>query len=187
MKKWEKVKQLFEKEIEKIWLTEPLEIKKIRWGIMPPKIRAGSYDQYFSSLSHLATYIVLLGPHLLYNLLLAADRENITLDVLRDFARISLVEGFCPTRFLADMGLQKIHELSREYLKALNTVKTKDEFKELTGAFFTYANRTHRWVYNIFPWGLGTIFPQRKAEEIIEMAELLRKHGSKRVTSHIIF
>ncbi|XBS69335.1 hypothetical protein ABK905_23325 [Acerihabitans sp. KWT182] len=58
---WRDAKTLIDKEIDRVWLEEPEEIQKIRWGIIDSG--AGSGEQSFSVLVHLEAYLMLVRCH----------------------------------------------------------------------------------------------------------------------------
>jgi hypothetical protein len=66
-----------------------------------------------------------------------------------------------------------MHQIGQMYSDALDTLTTKAEYVELTGAMMTYVVRMHRWVHHIFPWNLGVAFPHRKPEEVLGIARAL--------------
>ena len=65
-----------------------------------------------------------------------------------------------------------MHELGQAYADSLDSVKTKEEYVEITGAMMTYVIRMHRWIHFIFPWNLGVAFPHRKPAEITSIAAI---------------
>jgi hypothetical protein len=69
--------------------------------------------------------------------------------------------------------LQKIWEFTQEVLGALDSVKSKEDYKELINALNTYVAVVHGWIHHYFPWNIGELFPQRKKAEILKMAELV--------------
>ena len=71
--------QLINDEIDRIWLEEPLECKRLRQGIIPTG--AGSGGQYFSTQVFALTYTLTLGEHLLFDLLKVANDSSISLDL----------------------------------------------------------------------------------------------------------
>ena len=48
---WREAKAIIEKEIDRVWFDEPVEIQKVRWGVIDSG--AGSGEQSFSVLVHL--------------------------------------------------------------------------------------------------------------------------------------
>lgn len=168
---WHKVKQQIENAIDLVWLEEPLEVQRIRLGIIEGG--AGTGGQYFTNLVFLQTYTLMLGQRILYSLMLVAKKPQTNLEMVRMFTRALMSDSFHPTEFLADLGLHSMHELGTAYLEALDDLQTKEEFMELTGVFMTYATRMHRWIHFIFPWNIGVLFPQSTTEEYQEIAKML--------------
>lgn len=168
-KNWKQVKESIEREIEKVWIEEPDEIKKLRFGIVPTK--AGTYGQYFTTLIWGSAEVRCLGYISLYNLIRASEGEAFTLEQCKKLARL-----FIPTtsNFLGYCALPTVGRLADDLLESLETLQTKDNYRELMMAFWTYVNRMQMWVHHIFPWGLALNFPQRTFEEIKEMSKLAK-------------
>ena len=97
------------------------------------------------------------------------DDPSFTLDQLKILARYYLPIG---SEFLGYRGLKKVWELTQDVLGALDTVNTKDEFRELMNSLNFYVSIIHGWIHHYFPWYLGELFPRRKAEDVKKMAEL---------------
>ena len=76
--------------------------------------------------------------------------------------------------FQATCGLEKQWELVQDMMGVLDTLKTKDDFKELMDAMIFYSSALHGWVHNFFPWYIGELFPQVKAEDLKEKARLMK-------------
>jgi hypothetical protein len=74
---------------------------------------------------------------------------------------------------MADLGLENMFEIGQLYSNALETLATKEEYIQLTGAMQTYINRMHRWAYFIFPWHLGVAFPHRKPAEVRSFSNIV--------------
>ncbi|MCW5223406.1 hypothetical protein D8B23_05005 [Verminephrobacter aporrectodeae subsp. tuberculatae] len=154
---WRAVKKDIVREIERVWLNEPLEITKIRHGIIDSG--AGSGQQSFSVLVHLEAYLMLVGADVMYRFLKVSQYENIQLPELVKMTKEFLVGTFNAFEFLTDLGITHMHEMGDRYAAALDLVQTKEEYVELTGTMMTYVIRMHRWVHYIFPWNLGVAFP----------------------------
>jgi hypothetical protein len=168
---WREAKQLIEAQIDRVWLDEPLEIRKIRWGIIDSG--AGSGGQSFSVLVHLEAYLMLMGADVFYRFLKVSQFPEIELETVVKMTREFVCGSFNVFEFLEDLGLTGMHELGQRYSDAMATLASKDEYVELTGAMMTYIVRMHRWIHFIFPWNLGVAFPHKKIGEVAHFAQLL--------------
>ena len=168
---WKAVRDKINGETERIQFTPPDEVLKIfRYGIIDSQ--AGSYDQYFTTMIFAEGDCRALAFYNANNLLIVAEEESFTLDHLRIMARLYLPLG---SEFLGYCGLKKIWEYTQDVLGALDTLKTKEDCKELINALNTYVAVVHGWIHHYFPWNIGELFPQKKKEEILKMAELSRE------------
>lgn len=173
---WKDAKVAIEHQIDRVWSQEPDEIQKIRWGVIDSG--AGSGQQSFSVLVHLEAYLMLVGADVMYRFLKVAQYEDVEVPTLVRMTREFLTGTFNAFEFLTDLGLTNMHEIGQAYSDSLDTVKTKEEYVEVTGAMMTYVIRMHRWIHFIFPWYLGVSFPHRKPAEVIGLARLLETRGN---------
>lgn len=168
---WRKAKQQIEAQIDRVWLDEPVEIQKIRWGVIDSG--AGSGGQSFSVLVHLEAYLMLTGADILYRFLKVAQYTETNLEMLVKMTWEFVCGTFNTFEFLEDLGLTGMHALGQMWVDSMVTLGSKEEYLELTGAMMTYVVRMHRWVHFIFPWNLGVAFPHRTAAEITRFAPLV--------------
>ncbi|KAF3481806.1 Cyclophilin-like protein [Arthroderma uncinatum] len=168
---WRKAKATIEKEIDRVWLQEPEEIQKIRCGVI--ESGAGTGEQYFTVLVHLEAFLMVLGGDLIQRLLKISQYDDVQLPTLIRITRELLIGDFDLFEFMTDLGLTNMHQISQMYSEALDTLTTKEEYAQLTGAMVTYVNRMHRWSYFIFPWNLGVAFPHRKPSEIAALSKMI--------------
>jgi len=165
---WKAVQNKIEKETEKIQYTPPEEVLKIfHYGIIDSG--AGSYGQYFTTMVFAEGDCRALAFYNANNLLIIAEEESFTLEHLKIMARLYLPLG---SEFLGYCGLEKIWKFTQDVLGALDTLTTKDDYKELINALNTYVAVVHGWIHHYFPWNIGELFPQKKKEDILKMAEL---------------
>jgi hypothetical protein len=167
---WREAKSEIERQIERVWIKEPNEIQKIRWGIIDSG--AGSGSQSFSVLVHLEAYLMLTGADVMYRFLKVSTYEDVPLPTLVRMTREFLVGTFNAFEFLTDLGLTNMHEVGQMYADSMDTLKTKEEYVELTGTMMTYVIRMHRWIHYIFPWNLGVAFPHRMPNEVAAIAAI---------------
>jgi hypothetical protein len=161
---WRDAKREIERQIDRVWLDEPTEVQKVRWGVIDSG--AGSGGQSFSVLVHLEAYLMLTGADVMYRFLKVSQYPEMELGTLVRMTREFLVGTFNAFEFLTDLGMTNMHEIGQAYADSLSTVKTKEEYVELTGAMMTYVIRMHRWIHYIFPWNLGVAFPHRLPAEV---------------------
>lgn len=167
---WREAKAEIERQIDRVWISEPEEIQKIRWGVIDSG--AGSGDQSFSVLVHLEAYLMLVGADVMYRFLKVSQYPDVELTTLNRMTKEFLSGTFNVFEFMTDLGLTNMHEIGQLYSDSLDTLSTKEEYVELTGAMMTYVIRMHRWVHFIFPWNLGVAFPHRKLSEIAAIAKI---------------
>jgi hypothetical protein len=168
---WREAKALIEKEIDRVWFEEPDEIQKIRWGVIDSG--AGSGEQSFSVLVHLEAYLMLVGADVMYRFLKISQYDDMELSTLNRISREFLTGTFNVFEFMTDLGITNMHQLGQMYSDALDTLTTKEEYVQLTGAMMTYVIRMHRWIHYIFPWNLGVAFPHRKPAEVLSLAKVV--------------
>jgi hypothetical protein len=101
--------------------------------------------------------------------LIVAEEESFSLEHLKIMARLYLPLG---SEFLGYCGLKKIWEFTQAVLGALDSLKTKEDYKELINSLNTYVAVVHGWIHHYFPWNVGELFPQKKRSDLLKMAEL---------------
>ncbi len=170
---WLDAKLIIENEIDRIWLDEPEDVQKIRWGIIDSG--AGSGEQSFSVLVHLEAYLMLIGADVMYRLLKISKYPDVSLAALNKITKEFLIGTFNVFEFLTDLGLANMHHIGQIYSDSLDDLDTIDEYVELTGSMMTYVTRMHRWIHFIFPWNLGVIFPHRKPTEFLSLSKIIPK------------
>lgn len=166
-----------DREIKAIWGNEPDDVKRLRLGIVPSG--AGSFDQYFSTMVFALTYTLTMGEHVLYGLLKAADNEKIPLSALQELTREHLSTGFDAPMFIGYVLAPNAKVFADQIVEVLDQVSSRDEFKKLVGAYFTYLNILHWWLHIYFPWSLGSAFTQVDRERVAELQRLLPAAGRR--------
>lgn len=147
-----------EEETRRVWSEEPYEITLIRNHVT--LTGAGSEGQYFSVLVHLEAFMMLLGPHVIFRILLLSRDPDFGTYELREAMIGVLKRPFDQFEFLGDLGLASTHRLGRRYLELLEEAD-REEFVRMTSAFLSYFNRMYQWIHLVFPWKLGEQFPKR--------------------------
>ena len=160
-------------ETDRIWMDEPYEITLIKNGLILSG--AGSNGQYYSVLVHLEGFMMFLGPHVIYRLLLLTKDPDISLYAIREVTITLLSRPFDQFKLLSDLGLPSAHKLGSRYLEALETIETREDFLELTGNLLSYVNRLYQWIHFIFPWSIGSSFPKRKPSEVASQLDAIER------------
>jgi hypothetical protein len=168
---WRAVVAEFESNIDRIWLEEPPELRKVVAGVI--ESGAGSGKQVFSVLVHLEAYLMIVSQDIIFRFQKTSLHDNIDLEQLVTMTREFLFGTFHIFEFMEDLGLTGMHELGEKYNKALDLISTKEEYRDLTGSLHTYIIKLHQWAHLLFPWKLGVAFPHRSAEEVRSLAQIL--------------
>lgn len=168
---WRGVVAEIENNIDRIWLEEPPELRKVLAGVMDSG--AGSGKQVFSVLVHLEAYLMIVSQDIIFRFQKSSLHENIQLEQMVTITREFLFGTFHLFEFMEDLGLTGMHELGEKYNKALDLVETKEEYRELTGSMHTYIIKLHQWIHLMFPWKLGVVFPHRSAGEVKSLAGIV--------------
>lgn len=167
---WRSVKDTIDAETKSIWSVEPDDVRRLRLGIVPSE--AGSFNQYFSTLVFALTYSLVLGEHTVYGLVKGADNEIVGLGALKELTREHFGSGFESPSFLGYVLAPNAHAYGNDILAVLDEIETREDFKALLGAYFTYLNILHWWLHIYFPWYLGSAYPQVGRAQIAEMNRL---------------
>jgi hypothetical protein len=171
VKDWREVVAEIESNIDRIWLEEPPELRKVVAGVMDSG--AGSGKQVFSVLVHLEAYLMIVSQDIIFRFQKSSLHDNIDLDQMVTITREFLFGTFHLFEFMEDLGLTGMHELGEKYNKALDLVTTKEEYRDLTGSMHTYIIKLHQWIHLMFPWKLGVVFPHRSPAEIKSLARIV--------------
>lgn len=169
---WRQAKAIIEKEIDRVWFEEPIEVQKVRWGIIDSG--SGTREQSFTVLVHLEAYLMLVGADVMYRFLKVSQYEDMQLATMNRLTREFLTGTFNVFEFMTDLGMTNMHEIGQMYSDALDTLETKEQYVELTGTMMTYVIRMHRWIHLIFPWNLGVAFPHRLPAEVQAFSRLVQ-------------
>jgi len=155
--------------------NEPLELSKMKHGIIDS--RAGSYGQYFSTMVFTLIYTLAIAEISIYDLLKLSSEDDISLDVLKKITTVKFSSGFQPTEFLGYCALTKTHDFMQRILSMLEHVEDKGEYRKLVGAYASYITVLHWRLHIIFPWNLGSFFPQITKERAGEIISLMEKRS----------
>ena len=177
-KDWREVKKEIEAEIDKIWLNEPEEVKKSRLGIFPSG--AGVYGTYLGNLVFLNGDIAAVGYSFAEEpMLKSLSNPSFTLEQCKQLFHwftadtCELLGGTygekCPAPW---MNMGTLCRLYKDAVGCYDTIKTKEELKELLDSWYIYLDRLYRWIFFMFPWYVGTMFPKKELKDVEELAKL---------------
>jgi hypothetical protein len=166
-KNWQDLRDRMLAETERIWFEEPDELKELRLGVL--KNKAGSYDQYFTTIDFANGMIRDFSMYTMYPILKLALNPNIPLEQMKD-----IVKAFHPpyTDYLRYSGYITLDAFDREFISLMDTFESKDDFIDCYKAFLRYANKVAAWSYHYFPWEIMALYPQKTAEHVNELARL---------------
>jgi len=167
---WREVKNKLDKESQSIQFNPPDEVIRLfKYQIVPSG--QGTGDQAFSTMVFCEGDCRALAYYGVLCLVRLVDDPSFTLEQMK-----TLFKEFVPlsAQFQGTCGLEKLWTFVQEVMSALDTVKTKGEFKELLDALSFYVSILHGWVHQYFPWYAGELFPKRKPDDLKEMEKLMR-------------
>ncbi|NLJ79252.1 MAG: hypothetical protein GX329_07810 [Tissierellia bacterium] len=160
------LKQVIEKEIEDIWVTEPKDIYNIKNGYLGSE--AGVYDQYFTPLVMLSGEVRALGIHTFSSLLDFSEKSEFTLDILKTMTKRMLKIDVGVIEFF---GLKKYGRILTSFHDLVDSIEDKEEFKDMITLMFTLTNRYQMWLHQIFPWGYCMHMPKQGPKDYKEIYE----------------
>lgn len=162
-------------EIERIWLEEPEQVRKLRTGFIDSD--AGSYGQYFSTFVFVDGEIRALG-YLCYTTVLNVIEDS-SFDAVHIRKLAKLLIPVC-AEFLGYCGFTKVWEFSRRFLDLVDRTESKEGLKELVRSLVLYVNRMHGWVHYYFPWGLGSQYRIKGEDDIEQLESLIKKRKERK-------
>lgn len=168
---WKDVVKELNSNIDRVWLEEPKELRNVFNGVIGSG--AGSGKQVFSVIVHLEAYLMIVSQDILFRFMKSSTHENVGVDQLKSITREFLFGTFHIFEFLEDLGLDGMHALGSKYDAALDTVTTKEEYRDLTAPLHAYVAKMHQWTHLMFPWKLGVAFPHRSVAEVKSLAEIV--------------
>ena len=143
-------------ENQKIWITPPAEVLNMHQGRITS--RAGSYDQYFSTLVFLNGETRPLGYCALNGLVRLCENDAVDVATLRTIAPNFIRT---PAEFLGYCGLETLWTFTQDVIAVMPHLKTKDQFRAVVGALALYANILNTWNLQYFPWMHGKEYRAR--------------------------
>ena len=135
-----------EKEIDAIWLKEPLEVTLSKKGYFPGRAGA-AHGNYFGNLFFQVSELQGLGPYIIEPLFYQALADD-------SFDVEHLKKMFIYTYY------RKCKLLGDEDPDGAPAAWFKKDLKDLLWSWFGYLTRMYRWFHTIFPWEVcGQLIP----------------------------
>jgi hypothetical protein len=169
MMNWKDVRDLLNTEAEALRFTPAPEVVRLfQHQIVPSGM--GTAGQAFTTMVFAQGDLRALFSYNTLCLARLVDRPTFTLEALKE-----MYHEYVPmsAEFLYTCGLERVWDLTKMVMAALDTLKTKAEFKELIDANVYYLSVVAGWVHILFPWYIGELFPQQKPEKVKEAARFL--------------
>lgn len=178
---WTEVKDEIEKEIDKVWFDEPIEVTASRLGIFPSG--AGAHGTCIGNLFFLISDNMALGWAMVEPAIYSAIADDtFTVEHCKRMFRYldgcvtKLLGGKnepeCPAAWLNQPNTWKFY---CDIVEAFDTIDNKKDLKSLLWSWQNYITRMCRWYHIIFPWDVvGSLSPSRKLEDVKGTLELAR-------------
>jgi len=147
---WKQAKRKIETTLDQIFLDMPLEVKKLKAGILPHN--AGHHGQYFTSLESLM--MTLMG-WCFYAGDMIMQLLNDTTSTLEQCKKLIILGNRNPARYTGYIAYPTVWNLWLEVEGSLPSVDNKEELKELITPWLLFINRMHFWNVQVFPWHLA--------------------------------
>jgi hypothetical protein len=176
-KHWTEAKAHIEAELDRIMWEEPVEVKMSRLGVFPggPGVR----HQYLSNLffqvadtqamswwtAEPAMWLALEDPDLPVE---ACKKFWLYMTVHMAHLMGDVDPPKCPAPWL---NLKSLTDLCDEVVESLDTVKTKEELRDLLWSWFAYMHRLNSWFFLVFPWELGQALPLKSEKDARALVE----------------
>jgi hypothetical protein len=141
-------------ETQQVWITPPAEIVEMYQGHI--ESRAGSRDQYFSTLVFLNGETRPLGYCALNGLIKICQTTDTSLETLK---KITPTFVKTPAEFLGYTGLNTLWRFTQQVLGVLPAVETREQYFSLINSLALYANVLNTWNLHYFPWAHGHEYP----------------------------
>lgn len=174
---WLDVKNEIEDEIDKIFWDKPIEFQLAEKNIFPSG--AGTDNCALGNRFFMISDTSNIGRHVVEPAMYAAfDDDEISLDVMKKFwvyltggtteVLGSMLEPNCKAPWL---NLPKIREFYLDMVDALDSIHTKEEFKEMYYSWANYLTVLNRWAMVTYPWEYGWYQTKRTTEIPGELKE----------------
>ncbi len=165
MNDWRKVKEMIERDLERVFWEEPEEVTMSKKSIFPSGASVGG--QVLGNLVFLIADTQAMGWKCAKPAVTSAIKDpEIGLEECKKIWRYSTLHiakmlgsqapPNCPAPWL---NLPNLYKFSVAIDEALPGIKTKEELEDLLWSWFNYVDVLNRWFFLVFPWHLGKDFP----------------------------
>ncbi len=139
---------------QRSWTNPPEELVDLHAGRISS--RAGSRDQFFSTLVFLNGEVRPLGYNALNGLVRLVRTTDLPLETLRE-----ITPGFIrtPAEFLGYTGLHDLEDFTRRSVEALDLLEDREQYFALISTLALYTNMLNTWNLHLFPWDHGKEYP----------------------------
>jgi hypothetical protein len=158
---WKEVKVKIEKILDEIFLEMPLEVKKLKAGILPHN--AGHNRQYHSALESLMMTLMGWVFYSIGMVRMIMDDPSFTLEQCK---KLIILGNRNPARYTGYIAYPTVWKLWMDVEASLQTVKNKEELKELMTPWLLFVNRMHFWNVEVYPWYLSKYVKTKAFAEI---------------------
>jgi hypothetical protein len=140
-------------ETQRIWITPPREILDLHEGRIAS--RAGSYEQYFSTLVFVNGETRPLAYCALAGLVKSCRTSEISLEALKQITANFIKT---PAEFLGYCGLRTLWGFVERSLALLPELRHREDFFALMSELSLYGNQLNSWNLHYFPWEQGDAY-----------------------------
>jgi hypothetical protein len=176
-KHWKDVKDEIEREIDKIWWEEPIEVKMSKNGVFPSG--AGAHGYYLGNLFFQVCDTQAMGWWTAVPAIQQALEDDFF--TLEHCKRMWKYINFHMAHLMGDrsgencpapwLNLPKFSQFADDIVDSFGTIQTKDEFRDLIWSWQNYVNCINRWFQTVFPWELGGQLKVRTLDYIDELKQ----------------
>jgi hypothetical protein len=175
---WRVVKDDIEKDLDRIFWEEPVEVEMCRLGVFPSG--AEVHGQVLGNLLFLVGDTSAMGwkcAQPTVNAVFKDQRftvEQVEVIWLAATMPIAKLVGEvdpprCPAPWL---NLPNVLRFAKEIEDSFPGIKTKEELEDLLWSWFNYINTLNRWFTVAFPFEMGALLPLRSEANIEHLHEL---------------
>jgi len=185
VKDWREVKKAIEADIDRIWWEEPEEVTMSKNGVFPSGASVGG--QVLGNLFFLVADTQAMGWWTAEPAMkMALEDSDMSLESCKkmwQYVNVHMAKLMgdvdapgCPAPWL---NLPKLKNFALDIVDSYQSIKTKDEFRDLLWSWFNYVNCINRWFFLVFPWHLGDQFPLVTPEKVKELDRLVKVSGKQ--------
>lgn len=156
--------------IKKITINEPIDVKRMRNGLMNPP--AGAWNQYFTNHLFADGEIRALGYLGMTTVDHCLRDDLFTMQQVRVVASFLLPFG---GEFLCYAGLRELWSFLKRFIDLINECEEKSDLVEVCRSLMIYVNYTHAWTHLYAPWGSGgTAYNFKSKEDLAGLSEFVK-------------